>query len=180
MTVDATRPGFTLWLMGPTSSGKTTLAELLVKRLHDEGSPAINYDGDEVRNFFGDDHGFTPGDRLRVVSTLTYLANKATDSGMNVVVSALTANEDARQYVSDTVSRLLVGYVKCPISVCAERDPKGLYAKAQNGEIDTLIGVNSAYLPPENPDLVVETDSLSPEQAIDNIIRFLRQSSKLG
>lgn len=176
----AVAPGFALWLMGPTSSGKTTLAELLIRRLLDEGAAAINYDGDEVRNFFGDSHGFAPADRLRVVSTLAHLANKATASGVNVVVSALTANDGARQLVRDTVSGLIVCYVKCPIEVCADRDPKGLYAKARNGEIDTLIGVNSEYRPPENPNIVIDTEALSPRQAIDAIVGYLHQAGHLG
>ena len=86
------KPPFALWLMGPTSSGKTTLAELTVKRLLGDGIIAINFDGDEVRNFFGEDFGFTPCDRKRVVSTLVHLTNKATSSGINVIVSALTAH----------------------------------------------------------------------------------------
>jgi len=161
--------------MGPTSSGKTTLAELLIGRLLDEGETAINYDGDEVRDLFGDGHGFAPADRLRVVSTLAYMANKATASGINVVVSALTANEAARRHVRDTVSNLIIGYVKCPIEVCDERDPKGLYAKARNGEIDTLIGVSSEYRAPESSDIIIDTETLSPHQAVDEIIEHLRK-----
>jgi adenylyl-sulfate kinase len=175
----AVAPGFALWLMGPTSSGKTTLAELLVERLLDQGETAVNYDGDEVRDLFGEDHGFTPADRLRVVSTLTYMANKATGGGVNVVISALTANEAARRHVRDTVAELIVGYVSCPIEVCEQRDPKGLYAKARDGEIDTLIGVNSQYLAPENPDIVIDTEALSPDQAVDAIIEHLRQAGRL-
>ena len=165
--------GFTLWLMGPTSSGKTTLAQLLCQRLLEKGNTTLNYDGDEVRDFFGDNIGFADTDRLRVVSTLIHLSNKATSCGINVIVSALTANDDARQHVRDTVSQLIVGYVKCPIKVCAERDPKGLYAKANSGEIKTLIGINSEYRPPENPDFIVETNTQTPDQAIDAIFEYL-------
>ena len=171
--------GFTLWLMGPTSGGKTTLAHHLCRRLLEKNISALNYDGDEVRDFFGGTLGFAPADRLRVVSTLTHLANKATASGINVVVSALTASDDARRLVHASVSNLIVGYVKCPIEVCAQRDPKGLYAKARDGESDTLIGVNSDYLPPENPDIIIETKSRTPVQGVDDIIAFLRQANRL-
>lgn len=172
--------GFTLWLMGPTSSGKTTLAELLSARLHDESVTTLHYDGDEIRDWFGENHGFTPADRLRVVGTLVDLANKATAAGINVIVSALTANEGARKLVHEKVSGLVVGYVKCSIEVCAERDPKGLYAMAQNGEIETLIGINSEYHPPENPDLTIDTVALSPDQAIDSIVAYLHQAGHLN
>ncbi len=170
--------GFVLWLLGPTSSGKTTLAKHLTERLRSAKTPILHFDGDEVRDFFGENHGFAPEDRMRVVSTLTHLANKTAAAGINAIVSALTANEDARRHVLETVENLIIGYVKCSIECCAARDPKGLYAKAQNGEIDTLIGANSAYLPPKNPDFVIDTEALSLDQAGDAVIDYLR-SKKL-
>ncbi|MDP6344216.1 MAG: adenylyl-sulfate kinase, partial [Alphaproteobacteria bacterium] len=121
---------FILWLLGPTSSGKSTLAELLTLALRGREVPIIHFDGDEVRDFFGPGHGFAPADRQRVVATLVHLANKSREAGLNVVVSALTANPDARAYVLASIADLITGFVRCPIEVCAARDPKGLYAKA--------------------------------------------------
>ena len=166
-------PGFVLWLMGPTSSGKTTIGEHLLERLRAEGSPSMHFDGDEVRNFLGKDLGFEVSDRQRVVATLVHLANKTSAAGVNVIVSALTASADARRLVLETVKNLIIVYVKCSIETCAQRDPKGLYTQAKNGEIDTLIGVNSDYLPPDNPDLVIDTEDLSPAEAVEAIIRHL-------
>ena len=168
-------PGFILWLMGPTSGGKTTIGEHLLQRLRADGLSAMHFDGDEVRDFFGGTLGFTASDRQRVVATLVHLANKSSAAGVNAIVSALTANEDARQLVRETAKNLSVIYIKCSIKTCAERDPKGLYARAKNGEIDTLIGVNSEYLAPENSDLVIDTESLSPNAAVDAIIQHIRQ-----
>jgi len=176
----ATNRRFALWLMGPTSSGKTTIAELLLGRLRSAGVAAMHYDGDEVRDFFGDSLGFEPADRLRVVSTLTHLANKSQEAGLNVIVSALSANEDARTHIAATIDNLVIVYVKCPISVCAARDPKGLYQMADNGEIDTLIGRNSAYQPPAAADLVLETDVLSPGQAVEAVIAYLIESGEIS
>jgi adenylylsulfate kinase-like enzyme len=156
--------GTVLWLLGPTSAGKTTLATRIVADLRGRGIPAIHFDGDEVRDFFGDGLGFGPDSRLRVVSVLVRLANKAVDAGLNVVVSALTASEDARDHVRAHVRNLTVGYVACSIPTCARRDPKGLYRKAKNGEIDTLIGFNSEYRPPENPDLILDTEAHSIDE----------------
>lgn len=158
-----------LWLLGPTSAGKTTLGTHTVAKLRARGIPAILLDGDEVRDWFGPGLGFGSASRLRVVTTLVHLANKAAEAGMHVVVAALTAGEDARDYVRGHVKGLTLGYVACSIETCAQRDPKGLYRKAVNGEIDTLIGYNGAYRPPERPDLVLDTEKYSIEQLAERI-----------
>lgn len=162
--------GSVLWLLGPTSAGKTTLATRVVADLRKNGIPAILFDGDEVRDFFGEGLGFGTGSRLRVVSVLVHLANKAADAGLNVVVAALTAGQDARDYVRENVKNLTLGYVCCSIQGCAQRDPKGLYRRAMRGEIDTLIGYNSAYQPPDDPDLVLDTEVHSLEELAGRIV----------
>ena len=164
------QPGTVLWLLGPTSAGKTTLGTRVVADLRRNGIPAILFDGDEVRGFFGSDLGFGADSRLHVVSILAHLANKAADAGLHVVVAALTAGHDAREYVRANVRNLTIGYVACSIRTCARRDPKGLYRKAMSGEIDTLIGYNSEYRPPECPDLVLDTESLSLDELAARIV----------
>lgn len=165
-----------LWIMGPTSSGKTTLAEALVDRLRGQQIPTIHYDGDEVRDFLGCDHGFTSKDRLRVVKILVHLANKASAAGLNVIVSALTANPDARDYVNNNLKQAHIVYVKCSIEICASRDPKGLYKKAMNGEIVTLVGFNSKYHPPENYSLSLDTERCSLDENIKLLENYFIQA----
>ena len=150
--------GTVLWLLGPTSSGKTTLAKRAVQELRKRGIPVIFYDGDEVRDFFGPSFGFGGESRFRVVSVLTHLANKAAEAGLHVIVAALTAGRDSRAYIRAHVRNLKLFYVSCSIETCAQRDPKGLYRKAIDGEIDTLIGYNSEYPPLDNPDFVLDTE----------------------
>ncbi len=162
-------PARVIWLMGPTSSGKTTLAEYFVQQWRAQGRVVIHYDGDEIRNFFGSSHGFAEKDRLQVVRTLTKLANKAAAAGVLCVVSALTAHPDAREHVRSTISSLLLGYIRCSIDECARRDPKGLYAQAKKGEINTLIGWNKRYEPPENPDIILDTETFQPHQLFARI-----------
>jgi adenylylsulfate kinase len=164
------RPGSVLWLLGPTSAGKTTLGARAVAELRKRGVPAILFDGDEVRGFFGPNLGFDADSRLRVVSALVHLANKAADAGLHVVVAALTAGEDARALVRANVKNLTIGYVACSIEACAQRDPKGLYRKAIAGEIDTLIGYNSEYQPPASPELVLDTETHSVDELTARII----------
>ncbi|WP_192183000.1 adenylyl-sulfate kinase [Mesorhizobium amorphae] len=163
-------PGTVLWLLGPTSAGKTTLAMRVVADLRGLGVPVILFDGDEVRGFFGADLGFGTDSRLRVVSVLVHLANKAADAGLHVVVAALTAGQDAREHVRENVRNLTIGYVACSVETCAQRDPKGLYRKAISGEIDTLIGYNSEYRPPDSPDLVLDTETHSVDELAARIV----------
>jgi len=164
---------FTLWLMGPTSSGKSTIAEHVVNKLKHGDRPILHYDGDEIRDFFGKDFGFDENNRGRVVETLTHLARKANDAGIDVIISALTAHQSARNYIKENIPNLLVGHVTCPIEICAERDPKGLYAKAKNGEIDTLIGYNSEYIDPTDPDIKLDTEKYSVADNSQRLIEFL-------
>ena len=163
----------TLWLMGPTSGGKTTIAVAVIAALREKGVPAIHFDGDEVRDFFGTTHGFAAEDRLRVVKVLVHLANKAMDAGLTVIVSALTANPDARAYVREHTNNIQIGYVSCSIETCMERDPKGLYERASRGEIDTLIGYNTPYPPLDDPDLVLDTENKSLDAITTETVRFL-------
>jgi adenylylsulfate kinase len=173
--MDITNQGnnyFIHWLMGPTSSGKTTIAENFTILTRKRSIPVIHYDGDEVRNFFGSDFGFAPGDRLKVVKTLVYLANKSAKAGSHVVVSALTANLDARKYVTENLINGKIVYLKCPIEVCAARDPKGLYNRAERGEITTLVGYNSVYIPPDDPALVLDTGRDGLEEVTEQLEIF--------
>ena len=162
-----------LWIMGPTASGKTTLAKGLKAKFQEKNILTLHYDGDEVRDFFGPSHGFKEEDRLMVVKTLAHLANKAVDAGVNVIVSALTANEDARKYTKKHVKNLVLVYLECSIEKCIERDPKGLYKKAINREIDTMIGFNDEYIPPENPDIVLNTEGTSVEMSVLELMKRL-------
>jgi len=169
---------YTIWLMGPTASGKSTIAEHFSKVLKSAGISILHYDGDEVRGFFDKDLGFSEEDRGRVVKTLAYLAKKANDAGINVVVSALTAHQTARNYIKDNIPNLLVGYIDCPIDVCARRDPKGLYAMAKNGEIDTLIGYNTRYEAPNNLDIKLDSHLYSVEENSHRLLNFLENAIK--
>lgn len=159
--------------MGPTSAGKSTLANLAVAELRRLGVPIIGYDGDEIREMFGEGLAFTAGDRLRVVAALVHLANKAADAGLNVIISALTAGQDARDHISNEIEDLKIGYVRCSIETCARRDPKGLYGRAMRGEIDTLVGYNSAYRPPSDPHLVLDTERYTTETLVKSIVDYV-------
>lgn len=170
---------FTLWILGPTSAGKTTIANKLMKQLSELNVMALHFDGDEVRELFGPSHGFEKEDRLLVVKALVHFANKSVKAGINVVVSALTANEESRQYVYNNASNLIVCYINCGIEVCINRDPKGLYKKALNGEIDSLPGVNSPYAPPDKYDFIIDSEHYEAYQCAEQILKKLRELNAL-
>ncbi len=158
-----------VWLLGPTSSGKTRLGRGLVERLRAIGRPALHFDGDEVRGFFGDSLGFEEDDRLQVVATLVHLAAKGAEAGIWVVVSALTAHRAARDLVRRRLDNLVFAAVECSIEECARRDPKGLYRQARDGHIDTLIGVNSRYRPVAHADIVLNTETREAGPLLDDL-----------
>ncbi len=175
MNCEEKKRGFILWIMGPTSSGKTTLGCNILKKLRKNGRLAIHYDGDEVRNLIGSNLSFSKADRLRVVKTIVHLSNKALDSGLNVVVSALTAHQSARDYVRENVNKLILTYLDCSIEKCIKRDVKGLYQRARKGEIQNMVGVNSEYLPMKDPDIMIRTEETTVEDSISELIDKLRK-----
>ena len=166
---------FILWLMGPTSAGKTTIGREVVKKFRSFNIPVIQFDGDETRSLFGKALTFSPEDRLQNVSACVYLANKASEAGLHVVVSALTAHQDARDYVAKTVNNLFIVYLRCPLDVCIERDSRGLYRGVREGKIDpkSLIGLEKPYPNVSNADMTINTDQHTPEEIVSIIIECL-------
>lgn len=171
--------GSVVWIMGPPSSGKTTIAKSLTERLGRSRIPASHIDGDEIRGLLGSKGSCAPEDRLRVVSMISYHAQKAAGTGDNVVVSALTANKDARDFIQRNIDNLTIVYLNCPMEECARRDPKGLYAKSFEGQIETLIGFNTPYNAPEYRDIVIDTGKCSLDECVQKLIMFLLEEKKI-
>jgi len=164
-----------LWLLGPTSAGKTTLGRALCKLLRRELTvPVLHLDGDEIRDIFDGAADFSPEGRLRVVRGLVMMADKASEAGVLAIVSALTANENARNFIRRSLPTVLTAYVSCPQSVCMARDPKGLYRQAAAGEIDTLIGFNTPYIPPADPEIVIDTGVNDTQTCVSQLASFIK------
>ena len=166
---------YIFWILGPTASGKTSIGEIFAKILSENDMPVIHYDGDEIRHLLGPNLGFESQDRLTVVSIIGYLANKSLRSGMNVVVSALTANDDARHYIRNHVDNIIIIYLECNIEKCIERDYKGLYRKALNGEIETLIGINTEYVPFKKPDIILKSENKTIDECAQELLEFFKK-----
>jgi len=164
-----------LWFTGLSASGKSTIANLLEKRLFAAGKHTYLLDGDNVRHGLNRDLGFTESDRVENIRRVTEVARLLVDAGLVALVSFISPYRAER-----TAARLrfepgefIEIFVDAPLEVCERRDPKGLYAKARHGLLTNFTGIDSDYERPESPDLHLDTTQVSPEECVDLILAKL-------
>jgi adenylyl-sulfate kinase len=167
--------GFTVWFTGLSGSGKSTLAELLVDILEQRGHRYELLDGDVVRTHLSKGLGFSKEDRDTNILRIGWVAERLTYHGAAVVCSAISPYRQARDQVRKSIPSFVEVYVKCSVEECARRDVKGLYEKAFRGEITGFTGVDDPYEPPESPELVVDTERLSPEECLELLVAKLEE-----
>ena len=165
--------GFTLWFTGLSGAGKTTISEIVEKELRERGNRVEVLDGDIVRTNLSKGLSFSKEDRDTNILRIGFVANLLTRNGVAVIVSAISPYKEARDQVRRRIVDFVEVYVHCPLEVCAERDVKGLYKKAFEGEIEHFTGVSDPYEPPEAPDLVLETEQEEPEESARKVIEKL-------
>ncbi|MFQ6089361.1 MAG: adenylyl-sulfate kinase [Candidatus Methanofastidiosia archaeon] len=166
---------FVLWLTGNPASGKTTIAKNLEKILRKRGLRVEVFDGDEVRRNLSSDLGFSKKDRERHAKRVTYIAKLLSRNEVCVIVALISPYRSFREYARSQIENFLEVYVKCPIDVCIERDPKGLFEKALRGEIKDLTGLQEPYEEPLNPEIVIRTDMEAPDESVSKILKKLEQ-----
>src|SRR5215207_2546679 len=170
----ADEKGFCLWFTGLSGSGKSTITTYLVKELRKRGSKLEVLDGDVVRENLSKGLGFSKEDRDTNIRRIAFVANLLSRNGVPVITAAISPyreiRDEARQMMGE---RFVEAYVKASVEVCEERDVKGLYAKARSGEIKEFTGVSDPYEPPENPELVLETERQSAEESARQILTYL-------
>jgi bifunctional enzyme CysN/CysC len=164
-----------LWYTGLSGAGKSTIANLVDKKLHAMGRHTYLLDGDNVRHGLNKDLGFTAADRVENIRRIAEVAKLMVDAGLIVGTAFISPFRAER-----SMARALVGegefievFVDTPLGVAEERDPKGLYKKARRGELKNFTGIDSPYEAPEKPDLRIDTTSLTPEAAADLVVSFL-------
>jgi len=175
--------GIVAWLTGLPASGKTTIANLAARILKSRGFRVEVLDGDWVRKTINPDAGFTREERRRHLLRVAWIARLLARNGVIVLCSFVSPYREVRSEIRRIIEEevpFLEVYVKCPLSECIRRDPKGLYRKALRGEIKNFTGISDPYEPPEKPDLELDTLNDSPEinseKLADVILRKLSLS----
>jgi bifunctional enzyme CysN/CysC len=171
-----------VWFTGFSASGKTTIARHVEARLHAAGYHTYALDGDKVRHGLNADLGFTDADRVENIRRVGEVARIFVDAGLIVLCAFISPFAAERRMVRDLVEadEFIEVFVDTPLEECIRCDPKGLYAKAQAGGLQSFTGFDSAYEPPAAPDLVLRTMNETPEQLAQKVIEQLRRSRRLG
>ena len=159
--------GFTLWFTGLSGAGKTTISEIVAKELTDRGSKLEILDGDIVRE------NLSKGLNIRRIA---FVADLLSRNGVPVITAAISPyrelRDEAREMMGD---RFIEVYIEASVEVCAERDVKGLYAKAFSGEIKEFTGVSDPYEPPLNPEIALKTAEEEPEESAARLLTYLEE-----
>jgi adenylylsulfate kinase len=170
--------GFTVWFTGLSGAGKSTVAELLYHELQARGMKVEILDGDKVRQNLSKGLGFSKEDRDTNILRIGFVANLLTRNGVATICCPISPYRETRNQVRKLVGDFVEVYVYATVEEIAQhRDPKGLYKKAQAGEIKNFTGVDDPYEPPENPELTLDTMVETPA---DSLGRVLEKLAELG
>jgi len=167
--------GVVLWFTGLSGSGKSTLAVALEEQLFERGHLCMLLDGDNIRHGLNKNLGFSPEDREENIRRIGEVAKLFADAGiiaMTAFISPYRKDRDDSRHLL-TEGEFIEIFVKVPLEVAEERDPKGLYKKARAGEIKEFTGISAPYEEPLQAELTIDTGELSVQESVDAIIRYL-------
>ena len=162
-----------IWLTGLSGSGKSTIANALEVKLHQLNYHTMLLDGDNVRFGLNKDLGFSDSDRVENIRRISEVAKLFIESGTIVITAFISPFRSEREYAKSILEdgEFIEVFIDTPLEICQQRDPKGLYKKALNGEIKNFTGIDSPYEAPLNPNITIQTDSI--EEAVSKIIECL-------
>lgn len=165
-----------LWFTGLSGSGKSTIAGLVEEKLHAMGKRTYLLDGDNVRHGLNGDLGFSDADRVENIRRIGELSRLFVDAGIITLAAFISPFRADRNNVRELMGEgdFIEVFIDTPLATCEQRDPKGLYHRARNGEIKHFTGIDSPYEPPEAPELRIANDGIQPHEAADQVIRYLQ------
>ncbi len=169
--------GLAIWMCGLSGSGKSTIANAAERVLHQQGRFTIILDGDNLRTGLNTNLGFSDEDRLENIRRIAELTKILVNNGVIVFISAITPRGELRDLARGIVGEenLFEVYVKASFEACEKRDVKGLYAKAARGEIANFTGRDNSFEPPLNPDLTLDTEQTTIEEAAIELVEAVRE-----
>ena len=167
--------GFTVWFTGLSGAGKSTLSARLAQELKAREHRVELLDGDEVRTHLSKGLSFSREDRDINVARIGFVASLLTKHGVAVITAAISPYTQAREEARARIGQFVEVYVRCSIEELSRRDVKGLYAKALRGEFPHVTGVSDPYEPPENPDVVVDSEHETVDESLAKIIATLER-----
>lgn len=165
----------TIWLTGLSGSGKSTLAAALERQLWLKGHACYVLDGDNVRHGLNNDLGFSPADRKENIRRIAEVARLMNDAGLIVITAFISPYREDR-----ASARTIIGteffreiYVNTPLTICEQRDPKGLYQKARQGQLAEFTGISAPYEAPQQADLTIDTSSGTSDACVERLLAAL-------
>lgn len=170
--------GVVLWFTGLPSSGKSTVANALSRRLHEDGRFCYVLDGDNIRHGLNKDLGFSPEDRKENIRRISEVATLFADSGAITTTAFVSPYREDRDFCRSLVGegRFFEVFVKTSVDACEQRDPKGLYKRARTGEIKEFTGISAPYEEPLNAEIILDTETMSLEEEVSFIMDQLREA----
>jgi adenylylsulfate kinase len=166
---------FAVWLTGLPASGKTTLARGLARDLRERGVTVQILDSDALRDVLTPEPTYTPEERDWFYQVVAFIAGLLTRNNVNVLIAATANRRRYRDHARQTVERFVEVYVKCSVETCMARDDKGIYEKALVGQATTVPGLQVPYEPPTDPTVVVDTEQMSPQEGVRQIMEALEK-----
>ena len=167
--------GTVIWFTGVPASGKSTIAGAVEERLRQTGLPVENLDADEVRQNLSPNLGYTAEARDENTKRLAWMAQLLSKHGVNVIVAAVAPMRSHRDRAREWCENFVEVWVTCPLEVCRERDPKGLYARADRGEVSDIAGWHQPYEEPQAAEVICETHKTDAETCTEMVVSKLHE-----
>ena len=172
--------GVAVWFTGFSGAGKSTIADALTKKLKSAGYQLEVLDGDEIRENLTKDLGFSKEDRDTNIRRIGFVAKLLARNGVIVLVPVISPYRAIREEMRANIDNFVEVFVNAPISVCEERDVKGLYKKVRAGQIKQFTGIDDPYEPPVNPEVECRTDLEELSESVDKIFNTLKSSGYIS